>query len=95
MIDVLIVVCFQTGWMMWNWFVSALAVGAAIVCYDGSPLVPNANIIWDLVDQIGCVLQTPWLCTNCSKSVFSLIAFVCLSQPDSFVLEGFCVGGGM
>ena len=58
---------FQTGWMMWNWFVSALAVGAAIVCYDGSPLVPNPNIIWDLVDQIGYVMQTPRLCTNYSQ----------------------------
>ena len=43
----------QTGWMMWNWFVSALAVGASIVCYDGSPLVPSPNTLWDLVDNIG------------------------------------------
>ncbi|MCC6317590.1 MAG: acetoacetate--CoA ligase [Gemmatimonadaceae bacterium] len=26
------------GWMMWNWLVSALAVGATIVLYDGAPL---------------------------------------------------------
>ena len=42
-----------TGWMMWNWFVSALAVGSAIVCYDGSPLIPTPNILWDLIDKIG------------------------------------------
>ncbi|KAF2396768.1 acetoacetate-CoA ligase [Trichodelitschia bisporula] len=24
-------------WMMWHWLVSALAVGATVVCYDGSP----------------------------------------------------------
>lgn len=41
--------------MMWNWLVSVLAVGAAIVLYDGSPLVPHANILWDLVDKIGYV----------------------------------------
>ena len=44
--------CFQTGWMMWNWMVSALSLGAAIVCYDGSPLVPNENVLWDLVDEL-------------------------------------------
>ena len=26
------------GWMMWNWLVSALAVGATVVLYDGAPL---------------------------------------------------------
>ncbi|KAK2172904.1 hypothetical protein NP493_920g00005 [Ridgeia piscesae] len=43
----------STGWMMWNWMVSALFMGAAIVCYDGSPFVPNENVLWDLVDKIG------------------------------------------
>src|SRR5690606_25367721 len=30
------------GWMMWNWLVSGLAVGATLVLYDGAPLYPNA-----------------------------------------------------
>lgn len=42
-----------TGWMMWNWLVSALAVGAAVVLYDGSPFIPTPHVLWDLVDQIG------------------------------------------
>lgn len=42
-----------TGWMMWNWFVSPLAIGSSLVCYDGSPLVPNQNILWDLIDKLG------------------------------------------
>jgi acetoacetyl-CoA synthetase len=29
------------GWMMWNWLVSALASGAAIVLYDGAPMPPG------------------------------------------------------
>lgn len=41
-----------TGWMMWNWYVTALAIGSAIVCYDGSPLVPHLNVLWDLVDRV-------------------------------------------
>ena len=29
------------GWMMWNWLVSALASGATLVLYDGSPTYPG------------------------------------------------------
>ncbi|KAK2495424.1 hypothetical protein MC885_016745 [Smutsia gigantea] len=44
------------GWMMWNWMVSVLATGAAVVLYDGSPLVPTPNVLWDLVDRIGITI---------------------------------------
>ncbi|MEM6793937.1 MAG: acetoacetate--CoA ligase, partial [Acidobacteriota bacterium] len=36
------------GWMMWNWLVSSLAVGATVVLYDGSPLKPDAGILFDM-----------------------------------------------
>jgi acetoacetyl-CoA synthetase len=39
------------GWMMWNWLVSSLAVGATLVLYDGSPLYPQPSRLWDLIDQ--------------------------------------------
>ncbi|MBB5018575.1 acetoacetyl-CoA synthetase [Chitinivorax tropicus] len=39
------------GWMMWNWQVSALAVGATIALYDGSPFHPNANVLWDYAED--------------------------------------------
>jgi len=42
-----------TGWMMWNWLLSGLACGAALVLYDGSPLLPDHNLSWDLVDCFG------------------------------------------
>ena len=38
---------------MWNWLVSVLALGAAIVLYDGSPLMPTPYAMWDLIDEIG------------------------------------------
>ena len=41
------------GWMMWNWLVSSLAVGATVVLYDGSPFHPDGNVLWDLVDEVG------------------------------------------
>ena len=39
------------GWMMWNWLVSSLAVGATVVLYDGSPFYPDAKTLWDLAEQ--------------------------------------------
>lgn len=41
------------GWMMWNWLVSGLAVGATLVLYDGSPSHPDGNALWDLADEVG------------------------------------------
>ncbi|MGH8213935.1 MAG: acetoacetate--CoA ligase, partial [Rhodanobacteraceae bacterium] len=41
------------GWMMWNWLVSSLAVGASVVLYDGSPTWPDGNALWNLADEIG------------------------------------------
>ena len=41
------------GWMMWNWLVSILAVGATLVLYDGSPSHPDATALWDLIDEVG------------------------------------------
>jgi acetoacetyl-CoA synthetase len=34
------------GWMMWNWLVSSLAVGARIFLYDGNPFYPDAGVLW-------------------------------------------------
>ncbi|MEO6967160.1 MAG: acetoacetate--CoA ligase [Rhodanobacteraceae bacterium] len=41
------------GWMMWNWLVSSLAVGAVVVLYDGSPTWPGGKSLWDLADEVG------------------------------------------
>jgi acetoacetyl-CoA synthetase len=38
------------GWMMWNWLVSGLAVGATIVLYDGSASLRGMNILFDMAD---------------------------------------------
>ncbi|MFA0015038.1 acetoacetate--CoA ligase [Vibrio lentus] len=39
------------GWMMWNWHVSALASGACLVIFDGSPIYPQPNVMWDLAQR--------------------------------------------
>jgi acetoacetyl-CoA synthetase len=39
------------GWMMWNWLVSNLALGATVILYDGAPIVRDRPILWDLVAE--------------------------------------------
>ena len=40
----------STGWMMWNWQLSALVCGATIVLFDGSPTFPNKDALLRVVD---------------------------------------------
>jgi acetoacetyl-CoA synthetase len=42
-----------TGWMMWNYLVSGLCLGATIVLYDGSPAHPGLDALWKLADDEG------------------------------------------
>jgi acetoacetyl-CoA synthetase len=35
-----------TGWMMWNFLASSLLLGVVPVLYDGSPLHPDAGVLW-------------------------------------------------
>jgi len=44
------------GWMMWNWFVSSLAVGATIVCYDGNPFYPQPEALLKIADELGITI---------------------------------------
>ncbi|HDL01312.1 MAG TPA: acetoacetate--CoA ligase [candidate division Zixibacteria bacterium] len=39
------------GWMMWNWLVSSLAVGATIYLYDGSPSYPNLSVLFNAIER--------------------------------------------
>ena len=41
------------GWMMWNWLVSGLASGAALLLYDGSPFVGRGRILFDMAEAEG------------------------------------------
>jgi acetoacetyl-CoA synthetase len=42
-----------TGWMMWNYLISGLAVDASIVLYDGSPAHPDLGALWRLAAEEG------------------------------------------
>lgn len=39
------------SWMMWNWLLSSLAVGATVVLYDGNPNYPDPNAMWKLIQD--------------------------------------------
>ena len=40
-----------TNWMMWNMVVSGLLLGATVIAYDGSPLAPDADQLWRIVER--------------------------------------------
>lgn len=39
------------GWMMWNWLVSNLALGATLLLFDGSAFYPDAGALWKLAQD--------------------------------------------
>ena len=40
-----------TGWMMWNFLVGGLLVGATVVLYDGSPGHPDLDALWAVAEK--------------------------------------------
>lgn len=40
-----------TGWMMWNYLVSGLALGATIVLYEGAPAHPDLGVLFRVADE--------------------------------------------
>jgi acetoacetyl-CoA synthetase len=44
------------SWMMWNWLLSSLAVGATIVLYDGNPNYPDAGAMWKMTQDEGITI---------------------------------------
>jgi acetoacetyl-CoA synthetase len=39
------------GWMMWNWLVSALASGATLLLFDGSPFHPSPAALFEFAEE--------------------------------------------
>ncbi len=39
------------GWMMWNWLVSSLALGARVFLYDGAPFYPDPAAMWQMAQD--------------------------------------------
>ncbi|MFZ0160251.1 MAG: acetoacetate--CoA ligase [Kineosporiaceae bacterium] len=41
------------SWMMWNYRNAGLLIGARVVCYDGSPMQPQPDRLWELAETLG------------------------------------------
>ncbi|MGB5530776.1 MAG: acetoacetate--CoA ligase [Ignavibacteriaceae bacterium] len=39
------------GWMMWNWLMSSLQVGATMYLYDGNPVYPDNDVLWRKIEE--------------------------------------------
>ena len=39
------------SWMMWNWLLSSLGVGATVVLYDGNPMYPDTGAMWKMTQD--------------------------------------------
>ena len=44
------------SWMMWNWLLSSLGVGATVVLYDGNPAYPDSGAMWRLLQDEGVTI---------------------------------------
>ncbi len=58
------------GWMMWNWLVSALSIGATVVLYDGSPAYPSLEVLWRAIEfeRITVFGVSPKYLSACQKA---------------------------
>ncbi len=58
------------SWMMWNFQVAGLLVGATIVCYDGSPSYPRPDALWEIAARVGATVlgTSPGYVLGCVKA---------------------------
>lgn len=60
------------GWMMWNWMVSTLALGATLTLYEGSPAYPDNTRLFQLIEdeQITVFGTSPKFLSSVEQSGF-------------------------
>ncbi len=86
------------SWMMWNWLLSSLAVGATVVLYDGNPNYPDPGAMWKLIDEekitiFGCsasyllFLKKEGFSPQAERAQFDLSSLREISQTGSSLSE--------
>ncbi len=73
-----------TGWMMWNYLVSGLLVGATVVLFDGDPSHPDLGRLWRMAADTGVTyfgVSAPFL-TACRRQGLSPGADLDLTALD-------------
>ncbi|MHB1928107.1 MAG: acetoacetate--CoA ligase, partial [Acidimicrobiales bacterium] len=58
------------SWMMWNFQVAGLLVGATVVTYDGSPAAPSPDALWAIAarDEVAFLGTSPAYLLACQKA---------------------------
>ncbi|QBD81649.1 acetoacetate--CoA ligase [Ktedonosporobacter rubrisoli] len=80
-----------TGWMMWNFLVGGLLVGATILLYDGSPAYPDMGTLWKFAQDTRMTLlgTSAGFITACMKAgiepgkTFDLSQLRCIGSTGS------------
>jgi len=78
------------GWMMWNWLVSSLQIGANVFLFDGSPAYPNMNRMWDSIEKEKLTIfgTSPKYLTTSQKSSIKPIGKHNLSSLKTILSTG-------
>lgn len=69
------------SWMMWNWLLSSLAVGATVVLYDGNPNYPDWRAMWQMTQDEGITIF------GCSASYINYLKSVGAKPAEAFDLS--------
>ena len=69
------------SWMMWNWLLSSLATGASIALYDGNPLYPRKDFLWQFIEEEGISIF------GTSARYISLMDFMDMDIGSSYKLN--------
>lgn len=77
------------SWMMWNFQVAGLLVGATIVTYDGSPFHPGRGGLWSLAGRTGATLlgTSPGYVLACIKDEVDPAECIAAAGGDPAVLR--------
>jgi acetoacetyl-CoA synthetase len=78
------------GWMMWNWLVSSLLIGATVVLYDGSPAHPDIEVLWRMIEKEKLTVfgTSPKYLSACQQSGFRPIEQCDLSGLKTILSTG-------
>jgi len=72
------------GWMMWNWLVTNLALGATVVLFDGAPFVEDGRALWRMAEREALTIF------GTSAKYLSALEKSGLRPKDEFDLAALC-----
>lgn len=65
------------SWMMWNLIASSLLVGGTVVCYEGHPVFPGVERMWEVAERerVDVIGLSPGYLDGCLKAGLELSRF--------------------